>query len=296
MAVAVFKVFTKHSIKLVPVLGPYLEFSFDLVDEVTKELKSSPPEELSPSEISLERVAGYLRGISPAEANAVIDSELDTPEAKTSTVDLTDQQKVELRRRLVLIPFEADRIMAEIEVRERARAEEAGRRAVEAAREAGETREREREKAGLSLRERLKEQLASEQYNDAARTVEELMRWGYKSPELLRIEAFVRRRAKWNYGNSCLLTLLLFPVTFAVAASIFDAYRLANDTRNAIGALIMLLLFVFTMAAVPVLWRGLSRWRIARRALYWTAIVIAVAGPFAAYAILRMMGLPAASD
>ena len=117
IGIAVFKVITKHSIKMVPVVGPYLEFSFDLFDEVSKELKSGSATDLAQANMTPSRVAEYLREVSPAEARAVVDFELDTPEARTCTKSLTELQRMELRKRLVLIPFEADRILSEIEAR-----------------------------------------------------------------------------------------------------------------------------------------------------------------------------------
>jgi hypothetical protein len=106
-AIAALRVTVKHALKLIPILGPSLEFGFELIEAVAAELGVSP-----------KKVLEWLRYLPPAETNKVVDSELNSPEGRTETAGLTAEQKRLLRRRLMGIPTDAIDIMARIEERE----------------------------------------------------------------------------------------------------------------------------------------------------------------------------------
>ena len=110
--------------------------------------------------------------------------------------------------------------------------------------------------------------MTSEQFDEALKTVEGLFRTGYKTHELSRIEAFVRKRVNWDYSRSCLLTLAFVPAAFVLTVLYNEANRVPIRDCSSTFWWIIGIVLGFNLLLVPRLWHLLSSWRVARKSLY----------------------------
>ncbi len=255
IGIAIIKVLTKHSIKLIPIVGPYLEVGYDLLEAVGKEILVDADLEvphgkpLKPGEI-----AKYLRHVSPADAASVVDTELASPDALHAIESLSAEQRADLRRKLIRIPSDIDQVIADVEAKESLRA-----------RQRAEVDRRKQLERYEYLKTSLTVQMKEMNWPGCERLIEELLSIDPTSEEILQAEAFVHRRLEppvWHsgclgaWGSSGFIML-----SFYFIMSLFGIKE--HDKGFAVASLFMLLLIIinilFNLMILPKLWPRLSR-------------------------------------
>ena len=203
IGIAILKVLAEYAIKSIPVYGVYIEFGLDLFNAVRNEISKEYP-------VTINEMAGYLRPVTPSEAQRVVDSVLQSPEGQRLISGIPNQQVQDLRARLIRLPSEFDQILAMLEMRERHEAQEAKARQ----RAAAEATQRRLEIEAQGLKETLKKQLKDKELQNAYKTVEKILAIWPADKEVLRVQAWLEKRLKRGVMHSAFMGGL---VGFALA-------------------------------------------------------------------------------
>jgi hypothetical protein len=209
---AVLKVLTKHSIKAVPIVGPYLEVGYDLVEAVSRELASEDLS-LAAGPVSNTEILEALRQVTPEETVAIVDTELKTAESRRllAGLDLDDQAK--FRDRLIRLPTEFESVLAEVEASQRKRRSE---------KEARESEESNR--LHLELRAQLKERLLAEDVTGAWRIADRILRLNPNDSEIWAVKRSLDSKLYITYRELC-GRIAFFSFVVAYVLGIFDTIR-----------------------------------------------------------------------
>lgn len=176
IGLAILRVLAEHAIEAIPVYGPYLKIGVESVKTVKEELDKDLP-------LTLEEMLDSIRMVTSSEVMATIDSMLKSPEGLKNTANLSPAQLQELRRQLLQVPSELDRIISEIEAEERKAAEAAAR-----------AEQEQRNRKIQQLHVKLKDQLKKKTYQQAFETAEHILNILPDDREALKVHAWLEKR------------------------------------------------------------------------------------------------------
>jgi hypothetical protein len=242
---ALFRVLVEKAIDCIPVVGPWFTLGRDIFKSVKEEIDK---EEGSP--VSQQEMADALHSLSYAEAIDTVDSVLGSPEGQEKLHKLSPEDREKVRSRLLTLPAEFDRILADLEDQEKKDAEaEAERKR----REEEESR-RTRERLFQRYQEELKVQLENKQYAEAYSTVEKILQINPDDKQALKVQVWLEQRL-----NKTLLRDVLIGGGVGAVCGMIGAHGKPGDTAFLIIGVFAGIGAVIAFISSSV--RRLNRWR-----------------------------------
>lgn len=202
---AVLNVLLERGLESIPTYGTVVVTGYKLLDAVIKEFGAEQDREQLKAEI-----LASVRSLTLAEIEQDVDQAMKSPAGQTATGSVSPQQLEDIRRQLLRLPTEIDRLLAEIEIQEH----EAARVTAARARE-------EREEQLKSLRATMQTCLQNGDLKNAHIRAEEILAIDPKDAEAQKVESFTFQRVGMvGQEEGCLITWLLTGAALFVCMAI----------------------------------------------------------------------------
>jgi hypothetical protein len=182
---AILRVFATKAVQAIPLVGVTLTLGMDLLRAVKDEFARVDSQALTDQEVT-----DALHSLSHDEARSTVDAVLDSPQGKETMQRLSPAAREEVRRHLLALPSEFDRILGHLEGQER----EDAIAAADKKRDEEEVARRAEEARFRKCQGKLKKQLNAKKYAEAYATVREILAISPTDVQALKVELWLEKR------------------------------------------------------------------------------------------------------
>ena len=205
LAARMFRVIVQHAVAMVPVAGPVLSLSVDLIDTVYTEVEEARG-------LSREEIITILRKLDQVLVDRTVDNVLITDQGTHATEKLSSRELLQLRRQLVSLPSALGRALDEAIMRDRNKL----------------TQEKQsREQKRVSLEDELAFQIRAGNWGHAQSLVDQRYELGGTSRDFRRIDKYLYRKQgrELPYIKICVFVTLWFGVFWVITALTYSHHH-----------------------------------------------------------------------
>jgi hypothetical protein len=231
IGIAVLRVLVLKIVENIPIYGTVVSVSVDIYNAVKEELDKEQA-------VTKQDIADALKTLSPVDAANVVDSALKSARAQKATSTLSQKQLIEIRKQLIMIPSDIDRILADIERQEKQDVFTDSLRI-----------QREQDAEIQSLQSQVEADIRNRNYSTAYKTVKRMLVIRPKDKDVIKLEEFVHARLKFPMPVIYLFSFM----SFAMAILLFGINSAHHKPSSRLSESLMVLLYLSTPIIISVI-------------------------------------------